>query len=102
MKNLAYCCFPSCTLSSWNNLLSYSSNQHDHDDWNKRKEDYSKRIEDRKGSKNKPSSSSVASSKGQTSSKMAVSKNIRVALISKLGISDKDMESMATDILGKE
>ena len=80
----------------------YMPAPHDHAAWKKRKEDYFKRREDRKGSNNKPTSSSAPSSKGPALSKMAISKNLQAALVSKLGISDKDAESMATDILGKD
>ena len=80
----------------------YMPASHDHAYWKKKEQDYAKRREYKKGSNNKPSSSAAASSKGAASSKIIISKNLHAALVSKLGISDKDAESMATDILGKE
>ena len=75
---------------------------HDHAAWKKKKEEGAKKREERKNGSAKQSSSDAQSSKASHSSKMTISKNLRAALVSKLGISDKDAEIMATEILGKE
>ena len=75
---------------------------HDHSVWKKKKEEGAKKREERKNGSAKQSTSAASSSKSSPSSKMTISKNLRAALVSKLGISDKDAESMASEILGKE
>ena len=80
----------------------YMPAPHDHAAWKKKKEEGAKKREERKNGSVKQSYPAAPSSKASHSSKMTISKNLRAALVSKLGISDKDAESMATEILGKE
>jgi len=80
----------------------YMPAPHEHAAWKKKKEEGAKKREERKNGSAKQSSPAASSSKTSHSSKMTIYKNLQTALVSKLGIFDKDSESMATEILGKE